>query len=133
MSVSSNKQWLFLFGWLVFCLFICGALFLCSFFCFYAAGLNISCQQTGINRTPLRNEVKVNVLALSTIEKLLRKLIMHRSTLFALCAVPGLVCFPLLPFFSAAHLECGLQVSGCLHMKILPVKSFADFFIINSS
>lgn len=88
----------FLFGWLVFCLFICGALFLCSFFCFYAAGLNISCQQTGINRTPLRNEVKVNVLALSTIGKLLRKLIMHCSTLFALCAVPGLVCFPLLPF-----------------------------------
>lgn len=87
---SSNKQWLFLFVWLVFCLIICGAFFLCFLFCFYAAEFNISvllisCQQTGINRTPLRNEVKVNVLALSTIEELLRKLIMHCPALSLHC------------------------------------------------
>lgn len=67
--------------------------------------------------------MKFNILALSTTEKLLRKLITHSSTLNLHC-VQFQVWFASL--FAAAHLKSGLQVSGCLYIKILPAISFVD-------
>lgn len=82
--------------------------------------------------------MKVNALALSTIEKLLRKLITHCSTLHLHC-VQFQVWFASL--FAAAHWKSGLQVSGCLHIskkfcslnKSVFLSEILVVFLINSS